>query len=76
MFSVGRLLFGINANDELEYFSDLDDVRLAMACLEMIRSTSIEMNAEISRIEDTFNLLVAQNMEVPAETLRSVDTLR
>ncbi|GBP33368.1 Dynein heavy chain 5, axonemal [Eumeta japonica] len=55
---------------------DLDDVRVAMICLELIRTKFIEMDFEVDVIEDTYGTFEEYHIEVPKEDVDLVDGLR
>ncbi|KAI8438606.1 hypothetical protein MSG28_011048 [Choristoneura fumiferana] len=55
---------------------DLDDVRLAMLCLALIREAFIEMDMELDLIEESYATFGAFNVDIPKEDADMVDGLR
>lgn len=64
----------LNENDH--FFIDLDDVRLAMACLDLIRENFIRIDMALGLIEETYALFSKFNVSVPKEEQEKVDSLR
>ncbi|KAB0798200.1 hypothetical protein PPYR_09193 [Photinus pyralis] len=55
---------------------NLDDCRLAMMCLQRIRENFIEMDMDMSLIEEVYSVFLKFNINVPQEDLDRIDTLR
>ncbi|XP_054290039.1 dynein axonemal heavy chain 8-like [Macrosteles quadrilineatus] len=55
---------------------DLDEVRLAMACLDAIRGNFIRLDRELSAIEEAYAIFAKFNIKVPPEDIEKVDGLR
>lgn len=55
---------------------NLDDVRVAMACLETIRDNFIEMDMDLGLMEEAFAAFVEFNIPVSKDDIDRVDTLR
>jgi len=58
------------------FFSDLDDVRLAMSCLELMRDSDYDMSLMVDSVENIFTLLGNKKLSVPDEILNDANTLR
>ncbi|TMW45046.1 hypothetical protein DOY81_009872 [Sarcophaga bullata] len=56
--------------------NDLDDVRLAMLCLEKIRDNFIEMDMNLGVIMDAYALFAQFNIFVPQDDYDKVDSLQ
>ncbi|XP_041975311.1 dynein axonemal heavy chain 8 [Aricia agestis] len=56
--------------------SDLDDVRIAMMCLEMIRDEFISMDIELDLIEESYATFNQFNVDIPKEDADMVYGLR
>ncbi|XP_019469050.1 dynein heavy chain 8, axonemal-like [Meleagris gallopavo] len=56
--------------------NDLDDVRLAMEALSIIRDNKIEMDMTLGPIEEAYAILNTFEIEVTKEEAEGVDTLR
>ncbi|XP_055849438.1 dynein axonemal heavy chain 8 [Episyrphus balteatus] len=55
---------------------DLDDVRMAMNCLEKIRDNSIKMDMDLGLITDTYLLFSTYKISIPQEDYDKVDSLQ
>lgn len=55
---------------------DLDDCRLAMKCLEVIRDNFIEMDMDLNLMEEAYALFVKFKIDVPKEDIERVESLR
>lgn len=55
---------------------DLDDCRLAMSCLEIIRSNFIEMDLDLGLMEEAYAVFARYAIDVPKEDIERIDTLR
>lgn len=55
---------------------DLDDCRLAMACLGRIRENFIEMDMDLELMEAAYATFQRFKIDVPKEDIERVDTLR
>lgn len=55
---------------------DLDDCRVAMACLEKIRESFIEMDMHLGLMEEAYATFARFKIDVPKEDVERVDTLR
>ena len=55
---------------------DLDDVRMAMACLREVRSAEIFIDSSIGPIEESYAMLNKHGIPAPREQVERVDTLR
>lgn len=55
---------------------DLDDVRLAMACLEAVRDNFIRLDRELIAIEEAYSIFSKFNIKVLPEDIEKVDGLR
>lgn len=55
---------------------DLDDVRLAMTCLDEISQVFYQFDKSISTIEENYALLYKFNIEVPFEEMERVEGVR
>lgn len=55
---------------------DLDDVRLAMTCLDEISEVFYKFDKSISIIEENYALLYKFNIEVPFEEMERVEGVR
>lgn len=55
---------------------DLDDCRVAMKCLETIRENFIEMDMDLSLMEEAYALFVKYKIDVPKEDIERVESLR
>jgi dynein heavy chain, axonemal len=55
---------------------DLDDVRLAMECLESIRENFLAMDMDLTLMEDTYALFNTFQISIPVEDTERVDGLR
>ncbi|XP_061708954.1 dynein axonemal heavy chain 8 [Cydia pomonella] len=55
---------------------DLDDVRVAMLCLEMIREAFIDMDMELDLIEESYTTFHQFNIDISKEDSDMVDGLR
>lgn len=55
---------------------DLDDVRIAMACLETVREKSIGMDMDLNVMVDAYLLLIEFGIFVSDEDQKEVDNLR
>lgn len=55
---------------------DLDDCRLAMACLQLIRENFIEMDLDLGLMEEAYAVFSRFKIDVPKEDIERVDTLR
>ncbi|KAG8306517.1 hypothetical protein J6590_045685 [Homalodisca vitripennis] len=60
----------------LKPVKDLDDVRLAMACLESVRDNFIHLDRELIAIEEAYAIFAKFNIKVPPEDIEKVDGLR
>uniref|UniRef100_A0A1A9WR67 AAA+ ATPase domain-containing protein n=1 Tax=Glossina brevipalpis TaxID=37001 RepID=A0A1A9WR67_9MUSC len=56
--------------------NDLDDVRLAMVCLEKVRDNFIEMDMELTLITNTYALFAQYNIYIPQDDYDKVDSLQ
>ncbi|KAJ8919736.1 hypothetical protein NQ315_006264 [Exocentrus adspersus] len=55
---------------------DLDDCRLAMNCLEVIRENFIEMDMDLGVMEEAYGTFARFNIDVPKEEIERVESLR
>ncbi|KAK5645861.1 hypothetical protein RI129_004325 [Pyrocoelia pectoralis] len=55
---------------------NLDDCRLAMMCLQRIRENFIEMDMDMTLIEEVYAIFLKFNIDVPQDDLDRIDTLR
>lgn len=55
---------------------DLDDCRLAMACLQRIRENFIEMDLDLGLMEEAYSTFAKFKIDVPKEDVERIDTLR
>ena len=58
------------------YIQDLEDVRMMMAALEEVRDAQIEMDMELSPIEECYAFLQRCGVTVAKEEMERVDSLR
>ncbi|XP_025829635.1 dynein heavy chain 8, axonemal [Agrilus planipennis] len=56
--------------------NDLDDCRIAMACLAVIREHFIEMDMDLGLMEEAYAMFLRFKIDVPKEDIDRVDTLR
>ncbi|KRT82784.1 hypothetical protein AMK59_4319, partial [Oryctes borbonicus] len=56
--------------------NDLDDCRLAMACLQLIRENFIEMDLDLGLMEEAYSTFAKFKIDVPKEDIERIDTLR
>jgi dynein heavy chain, axonemal len=55
---------------------DLDDVRLAMDCLQTIREHFLSMDMDLTLMEETYALFNNFHISIPVEDMERVDGLR
>ncbi|KAJ3662197.1 hypothetical protein Zmor_006553 [Zophobas morio] len=55
---------------------DLDDCRLAMACLELIRENFIEIDLDLITMEEAYNIFSKYKIDIPKEDTERVESLR
>ncbi|XP_044272703.1 dynein axonemal heavy chain 8 [Tribolium madens] len=55
---------------------DLDDCRLAMACLELIRENFIEIDLDLITMEEAYNIFSKYKIDIPKEDMDRVESLR
>ncbi|CAB3256562.1 unnamed protein product [Arctia plantaginis] len=67
-------------NDRMKTMSkkikDLDDVRVAMLCLDLIREEFIGMDMELDLIEESYGMFASFNIDIPKEDADMVYGLR
>lgn len=61
---------------ELHWTQDLEDVRSTMAALDEVRAVEIEMDMELSPIEECYSFLQRCGVAVAREEMETVDSLR
>lgn len=55
---------------------DLDDVRLAMACLQTVRDNFIYLDKELINMEEAYAVFTKFNIKIPSIDIEKVDGLR
>lgn len=60
----------------LFHHQDLEDVRSTMQALDKVRETEIQMDMELSPVEECYAFLQQCGVAVPREEMESVDSLR
>ena len=63
-------------NITLLFAQDLEDVRMMMAALDEVREATIEMDMELSPIEECYAFLQRCGVSVAREEMERVDSLR
>lgn len=68
----------INDQDKIlvRKLNDLDDVRLAMNCLQNVRENFIRIDMALTLMEDTYAMFHSFNINIPAADIERVDGLR
>ncbi|XP_045464438.1 dynein axonemal heavy chain 8-like isoform X2 [Harmonia axyridis] len=55
---------------------DLDECRVALLCLELIRDRFTEMDMELNLMEETYAVFLKFKIDTPREDIERIDTLR
>jgi hypothetical protein len=71
-----HVLVFISCNNFLPFAQDLEDVRSTMLALDDVRAAEIEMDMELSPVEECYAFLQRCGVAVPREEIERVDSLR